>query len=305
MPLHQINVNPNDWQTSRSISSINASNPNSVEHILEWAPREPVYGPIVTVISDHCHSSVTTLSSSNHDICRICHCEGEVGAPLLAPCYCSGSLRYVHQACLRQWIKASDTSSCELCKFTFIMHTKTKPFSEWEKLEMPEREVRKLWFAVTFYVVAVLCVAWSLYVLVERTVEEARTGFVEWGFWMKIIIVVIGSTGGLVFMYIQCKTYIMLCRRWKTFNRVIFIQNAPEKVVFPTSPTESLREATVSLKDGTASMSELNRNLLSRSIEPPCASRTIKPDSDLISQKHDTQLKLYVFDKFSISEDNL
>lgn len=61
---------------------------------------------------------------------RICHCEGEEGAPLLAPCYCSGSLRYVHQACLQQWIKASDTRACELCKFTFIMHAKTKPFCE-------------------------------------------------------------------------------------------------------------------------------------------------------------------------------
>ena len=61
---------------------------------------------------------------------RICHCEGDIGAPLLAPCYCSGSLRYVHQACLQQWIKASDTRACELCKFTFIMNAKTKPFSE-------------------------------------------------------------------------------------------------------------------------------------------------------------------------------
>lgn len=65
---------------------------------------------------------------------RICHCEGEEGAPLLAPCYCSGSLRYVHQACLQQWIKASDTRACELCKFTFIMHAKTKPFCEVSKL---------------------------------------------------------------------------------------------------------------------------------------------------------------------------
>lgn len=75
---------------------------------------------------------------------RICHCEGEEGAPLLAPCYCSGSLRYVHQACLQQWIKASDTRACELCKFTFIMHAKTKPFCEVGKLRCgkisPENE---------------------------------------------------------------------------------------------------------------------------------------------------------------------
>lgn len=198
---------------------------------------------------------------------------------------------------------------------------------------MSALEVRKLWCAVAFHAVAALCVAWSLYVLVERSVEEARRGFVDWSFWTKLIVVVIGSTGGLVFMYIQCKAYITLCRKWRAFNRyvivdislekrsvmllhrrnylsfrVIFIQNAPEKVVLPPSPTDSLREVTLPLKDPTASMPELNRTLLPRTIDPPCASQQqqmAKPDSTAAPQRHDAQLKLYVFDKLSSSEDNL
>lgn len=74
--------------------------------------------------------SSSNLSNSTGDICRICHCEADAENPLLSPCYCSGSLKYVHQACLRQWLAASDTRSCELCKFNFILHTKIKPFSE-------------------------------------------------------------------------------------------------------------------------------------------------------------------------------
>lgn len=42
----------------------------------------------------------------------------------------AGSLKYVHQSCLQQWLTASETRSCELCKFNFIMHTKIKPFNE-------------------------------------------------------------------------------------------------------------------------------------------------------------------------------
>lgn len=305
MPVHQINVNPPDWQPPLSLGPSTNNSPAGGEGLPEWTQRESAYTTVVTIIPEHCHSSVSTLSSSNHDICRICHCEGEESAPLLAPCYCSGSLRYVHQACLQQWIKASDTRACELCKFTFIMHAKTKPFCEWEKLEMSALEVRKLWCAVAFHAVAALCVAWSLYVLVERSVEEARRGFVDWSFWTKLIVVVIGSTGGLVFMYIQCKAYITLCRKWRAFNRVIFIQNAPEKVVLPPSPTDSLREMSLPLKDPTASMPELNRTLLPRTIDPPCASQMVKPECVAPSQRHDTQLKLYVFDKLSSSEDNL
>ncbi|XP_033230120.1 E3 ubiquitin-protein ligase MARCH8 isoform X2 [Belonocnema kinseyi] len=266
---------------------------------------EPAYTSVDTNIPDHCHSSISTLSSSNHDICRICHCEGDAGAPLLAPCYCSGSLRYVHQACLQQWINASDTRACELCKFTFIMHAKTKPFSEWEKLEMSAVEVRKLWSVAIFHAIAALCVVWSLYVLVERSVEEARKGIVDWSFWTKVIVVVIGTTGGFVFMYIQLKAYIMLCRRWRAFNRVIFIQNAPEKVVLPPSPTESLRDVSIPLKDSATSIPEISHTLLSRAVESSCVSQTAKSGSSSSLQKHDARLKLYVFDKLSSSEDNL
>ena len=62
------------------------------------------------------------------DVCRICHCEAEVEAPLISPCVCAGSLKYVHQACLQQWIKSADTKSCEVCKHDFQMTTHIKPF---------------------------------------------------------------------------------------------------------------------------------------------------------------------------------
>lgn len=75
-------------------------------------------------------SSSSQTSQNSGDICRICHCESEPGNPLMTPCYCSGSLKYVHQSCLQQWLTASETNSCELCKFPFIMHTKIKPFNE-------------------------------------------------------------------------------------------------------------------------------------------------------------------------------
>uniref|UniRef100_A0A4W6ENR4 RING-CH-type domain-containing protein n=1 Tax=Lates calcarifer TaxID=8187 RepID=A0A4W6ENR4_LATCA len=53
--------------------------------------------------------------------------EGDDECPLIMPCRCTGSLSFVHQACLNQWIKSSDTRCCELCKFDFIMETKLKP----------------------------------------------------------------------------------------------------------------------------------------------------------------------------------
>ncbi|CAG0903408.1 unnamed protein product [Darwinula stevensoni] len=173
----------------------------------------------------------TSSNVSTHDICRICHCEADYEAPLIAPCYCSGSLQYVHQECLQRWIKSSDIKACELCRFGFVMHTKTKPFSKWEKLDLPTIERRKIFCSVMFHIVAITCVVWSLYILIDRTAEEVQSGILLWPFWTKLIVVAIGFSGGLVFMYIQCKMYFRLCRRWRAYNRVIYVQNVPSSKV--------------------------------------------------------------------------
>lgn len=89
-------------------------------------------------------------------------------------------------------------------------------------------ERRKVVCSVTFHVIAITCVVWSLYVLIDRTTEEVAAGALDWPFWTKLIVVAIGFTGGLVFMYVQCKMYIRLCQKWKTYNRVIYIENVPE-----------------------------------------------------------------------------
>ncbi|XP_022518857.2 E3 ubiquitin-protein ligase MARCHF8-like isoform X2 [Astyanax mexicanus] len=195
-------------------------------------------------VADQNGTTQQACSDDELEVCRICHCEGDEDCPLITPCRCTGSLRFVHQACLHQWIKSSDTRCCELCKYDFIMETHLKPLRKWEKLQMSTSERRKIFCSVTFHLVAVVCVIWSLYILINRTAEELRlgktnnallrlsplnaVGVLEWPFWTKLIVVAIGFTGGLIFMYIQCKVYLQLWRRLKAFNRVIFVQNCPD-----------------------------------------------------------------------------
>jgi E3 ubiquitin-protein ligase MARCH1/8 len=177
-------------------------------------------------------SSKSSLSSNQTLMCRICHCEENSEEYLLSPCHCTGTLRYVHQACLQQWLKSNGMKSCELCKFEFIMQTKIRPLKNWQKLDMNRIEKRKIFCSVAFHIIAITCVIWSLYVLVDRTAEEIRKNeFGKWPFWTKIVVVAIGFTGGIVFMYIQCKMYLQLCIRWKQYNRVIIIQPINEDLL--------------------------------------------------------------------------
>ena len=79
---------------------------------------------------------VTQTDSSDKDsgMCRICLCEtSESENPLVSPCSCSGTMKYIHIQCLQKWIlsrivtKVNDCNVsyqwkamiCELCKHNF------------------------------------------------------------------------------------------------------------------------------------------------------------------------------------------
>ena len=53
------------------------------------------------------------------DICRVCRCEGASDRPLFHPCICTGSIKFIHQDCLLQWLKYSKKEFCELCSHRF------------------------------------------------------------------------------------------------------------------------------------------------------------------------------------------
>ncbi|XP_032830602.2 E3 ubiquitin-protein ligase MARCHF6 isoform X2 [Petromyzon marinus] len=59
------------------------------------------------------------MELSDEDICRVCRSEGTVDKPLFHPCVCTGSIKFIHQDCLLQWLKHSRKEYCELCKHRF------------------------------------------------------------------------------------------------------------------------------------------------------------------------------------------
>ncbi|KAJ8922998.1 hypothetical protein NQ315_001546 [Exocentrus adspersus] len=56
---------------------------------------------------------------SNADICRVCRSEGVADRPLFHPCICTGSIKWIHQECLMQWMRYSRKEYCELCGYRF------------------------------------------------------------------------------------------------------------------------------------------------------------------------------------------
>ena len=82
-------------------------------------------------------TSVNEETKKKNKICRICYMEedDEIENPIIQPCHCSGSCKYIHLNCLKQWINTKNClkvdqndccsvfvfteSECEICKTKF------------------------------------------------------------------------------------------------------------------------------------------------------------------------------------------
>ncbi len=55
------------------------------------------------------------VEETDEAVCRVCRCGVEDG-PLVDPCLCRGTMRYVHEPCLADWVNVTGKDRCELCK---------------------------------------------------------------------------------------------------------------------------------------------------------------------------------------------
>lgn len=55
-----------------------------------------------------------TDKDEEEDLCRICRSPEEPRNPLRYPCLCRGSIKYVHQDCLRLWLNHRGYKKCEV-----------------------------------------------------------------------------------------------------------------------------------------------------------------------------------------------
>lgn len=93
--------------------------------------------PEITLPEECC---VEKDESNDPPACRICFMPAEDNNPLISPCKCSGSMKYIHYGCLKSWldskrnIKMTETAvsyhwkslECELCKTIYPELIKTK-----------------------------------------------------------------------------------------------------------------------------------------------------------------------------------
>jgi len=100
-------------------------------------------------------------STVSMPVCRICQLPGmEPSNPLISPCRCLGSIRYVHNNCLLKWLEVSSRRRsgppcCELCQYQYLRHKKFV-ISHWR---FPECSLRDKFLHFFFIVNVCLMIA--------------------------------------------------------------------------------------------------------------------------------------------------
>lgn len=63
--------------------------------------------------------------------CRVCH-EDDSMAPLIAPCRCCGTIKFIHEECLDNWRRTSQKNAtyCSVCQTTYKIGRRYKTWSE-------------------------------------------------------------------------------------------------------------------------------------------------------------------------------
>ncbi|KHN75903.1 E3 ubiquitin-protein ligase MARCH1 [Toxocara canis] len=108
-----------------------------------------------TLYSFTANCSNLSRETSTERLCRICHCSSMPDDPLISPCRCSGTLKFVHMSCLLHWLticsrKLRRPPICELCLYKY----RRRRIFKWHNVRLPSIPRRDLGY-LTIFVVAV------------------------------------------------------------------------------------------------------------------------------------------------------
>lgn len=171
-------------------------------------------------IANGCNSVPLDVAPTASMVCRICQ-TNTANEVLISPCYCKGSMAYVHLSCLERWLNQSSRSYCELCKYQYsAIETQRYGFCEglWLWIRHPRNRthiqsdllIAILLTIVTAGLVCVCIMGMHYFVIEARRFGMSRT-------WTKVVVCAFLGTvviGYIVTIYLLVKDELLPWYHW-------------------------------------------------------------------------------------------
>lgn len=114
---------------------------------------------------------------SSEKICRICFENETSENPLISPCECSGSMKYIHEECLKKWIYSRTRDpkafSCDVCKLPLRMEINVKTILSCKELK---NEIFKiLLFPIIIIIISTIVTLLLIYLITTAADPEVTT----------------------------------------------------------------------------------------------------------------------------------
>ncbi|XP_077228683.1 putative E3 ubiquitin ligase SUD1 isoform X2 [Tasmannia lanceolata] len=137
------------------------------------------------------------------NICRICRNPGNAENPLRYPCACNGTIKFVHQECLLQWLNHSNAKKCEVCKHTFSF---SPVYTDNAPARLPFRE-----FIVGMAMKACHFLQFSLRLTFVLSVWLLIIPFITFWIWRSTFVRSLGEAQKLLFSHISANLILTDC----------------------------------------------------------------------------------------------
>ncbi|RCN39633.1 zinc finger, C3HC4 type [Ancylostoma caninum] len=102
-------------------------------------------------------SKVSTTSTDEKALCRICLDGSQEHSKLICPCNCKGTVARTHSACLEKWVEVTHNTNCQICGTDYELESYGwKKFTDWSY----PRPLSNEWEDVLDFR---CCIAWIIY----------------------------------------------------------------------------------------------------------------------------------------------
>lgn len=139
-----------------------------------------------------------TITPEEPSICRICYEEqtNDKGE-LIRPCLCAGTMKYIHQSCLKSWIENNLANNklvahCEICQFNYQMKIDTKYIFSKQKCCNLMKTILTSSIICSFILALIFIVLYVMVSTLTTITSENKSYFVS----------ILSGIGGLILFFI-------------------------------------------------------------------------------------------------------